>query len=84
MKWDKKWNDGIILALETAFISWFTYAFLYQNYLLYKWHRGSPLPSKIPFVLAGIFVGLAFLAWKGRNLLKPLRENNGGALDERS
>ncbi|WP_010884792.1 hypothetical protein [Pyrococcus horikoshii] len=68
-----KVSDAIILALEVVFISWFTYAFLYQNYLLYRWHRGLPLPSKTPFVLAGIFTGGVFLLWKVRNLLKPSR-----------
>ena len=38
----------------------------YKNYLMYKWHRGLNLPSKIPFYLISIVIvlGLAYLEYR--------------------
>ncbi|AFK22436.1 hypothetical protein [Pyrococcus sp. ST04] len=71
----------VIIILETLFIMWFTTAFLYQNYLLYKWHRGLPLPSKFPFLVVGISGGLAFFLYRMDNLIKASRENKIGVAD---
>ncbi len=58
---DRKIIEHAIWALLLA---WFSYMFFYQNLLLYRWHRGLPLPSKWPFITAGIFVGLAYFLYK--------------------
>ncbi|AFL95847.1 hypothetical protein CL1_1650 [Thermococcus cleftensis] len=49
-------------TVEALLVAWLSYLFFYQNYLLYRWHRGLPLPSKWPFFLAGVLVG-ALLFW---------------------
>ncbi len=54
---DKKIIEHGFWALLLA---WFSYMFFYQNLLLYRWHRGLPLPSRLPFMIAGILVGLAY------------------------
>lgn len=51
-------------SLEALLLGWFTYLFAYQNYLLYKWHRGMTLPSKTPALVLGVMVGGAFLAYE--------------------
>lgn len=51
-------------GIEGLIIMVLAYLFYYQNYLLYKWHRGLPLPSKIPFVIAGILTGAAYFIYK--------------------
>ncbi|ASJ03329.1 hypothetical protein A3L09_08695 [Thermococcus profundus] len=51
-------------GIEALLIGWFTYLFAYQNYLLYRWHRGLPLPSKFPSLLLGIAAGAGFLAYE--------------------
>ncbi|WP_461865818.1 hypothetical protein [Thermococcus sp.] len=58
---DKKIIEHAIWALLLA---WFSYMFFYQNYLLYTWHRGLPLPSKWPFIFLGVGVGALFFAYK--------------------
>jgi len=51
-------------GIEGIIIMVLAYLFYYQNYLLYGWHRGLPLPSKIPFIIAGILTGAAYLIYK--------------------
>nr|WP_052696170.1 hypothetical protein [Palaeococcus ferrophilus] len=63
-------EEGII----TLLITWLSYLFFYQNYLLYKWHRGLPLPSKTPFLLAGLAVGLIYALYASRKLEKEFKE----------
>ncbi|WP_297477277.1 hypothetical protein [Thermococcus sp.] len=48
------------LTVEAFLIAWLGYLTIYQNYLLYRWHRGLPLPSRVPFVVLGLAMGLAF------------------------
>ncbi|ASJ07486.1 hypothetical protein [Thermococcus pacificus] len=59
---DERTSRLIEYTAEALLVSWLSYLFFYQNYLLYRWHRGLPLPSKTPFIIAGIIVGaLLFL-----------------------
>lgn len=51
-------------GIEGAIITVLAYLFYYQNYLLHKWYRGLPLPSKIPFMVAGILTGAAYFIYK--------------------
>ena len=60
---ERKWKI-IEYTVEALLIGWLGYLFLYQNYLLYRWHRGLPLPSKWPFVVAGVLMGLAFFIYE--------------------
>ena len=48
------------LTVEALLIAWLGYLTIYQNYLLHNWHRGLPLPSRVPFVVLGLAMGLAF------------------------
>lgn len=63
-------EEGII----TILITWLSYLFFYQNYLLYRWHRGLPLPSKTPFLLAGLGAGLLYALHASRKLEKEFKE----------
>jgi len=47
-------------GVEAVVVSWLGYLFLYQNYLLYNWHRGLPLPSRWPFLIGGVVMGALF------------------------
>ncbi|MFA4647411.1 hypothetical protein P8X24_09215 [Pyrococcus kukulkanii] len=80
----KKWKDVLITTIESLILMWFVYAFLYQNYLLYKWHRGLPLPSKMPFVLVGVASGLTFFIFEIDKLIKSSQEGISGVADGRS
>ncbi|CUX77469.1 hypothetical protein CHITON_0690 [Thermococcus chitonophagus] len=80
----KRWKDVLITAIESLILMWFIYAFLYQNYLLYKWHRGLPLPSKLPFILVGVASGLAFFFFEIDKLIKSSQEGISGVADGRS
>lgn len=51
-------------TVEAILIGWLGYLFLYQNYLLYEWHRGLPLPTKWPFLLCGLAMGIIFLVYE--------------------
>ncbi len=62
---DKKIIEHAFWALLLA---WFSYMFLYQNYLLHNWHRGLPLPSKWPFVFLGVGIGTLFFMYKLRDI----------------
>lgn len=57
-------------SIEALLVGWLTYLFAYQNYLLYKWHRGLRLPSKIPFVLIGVLAGVLFFVYEINKLVK--------------
>ncbi|AJC72081.1 membrane protein [Thermococcus guaymasensis DSM 11113] len=59
-------------GVEALLLGAFTYLFAYQNYLLYRWHRGLPLPSKLPFLIIGAVVGLGFFLYKSREILKEV------------
>ncbi len=50
--------------VEAVIIAWLGYLFLYQNYLLYRWHRGLPLPDRWPFLMVSFGVALLFLAYE--------------------
>jgi len=60
-------------GVEALLLGAFTYLFAYQNYLLYRWHRGLPLPGKLPFVIVGIVVGSAFFLYKSWRMLEGKR-----------
>jgi len=75
---DMDWGKLVEYAVEAIIIGWFVYLFVYQNYLLYHWHRGLRLPSKTPSLLAGIISGLAFFAYESRNLLRLSGEGPSG------
>jgi len=57
---DEKEQRLIEYSIEAVVIAWLAYLFFYQNYLLHSWHRGLPLPSKLPFLVAGIVVAALF------------------------
>ena len=57
---DEKVSKLIELTVEALLIVWLGYLTIYQNYLLYNWHRGLPLPSRYPAIAAGILMGFAF------------------------
>lgn len=65
--------------IEEGFISlllaWLSYLFFYQNLLLYKWQKGLPLPSKTPFVIAGILIGAGYFLYKWSRLKEKFKEN---------
>ncbi len=67
---EQKALDLIEYGVEALLLGAFTYLFAYQNYLLYRWHRGLPLPSKLPFLLIGVVVGLGFFLYKSWKILK--------------
>jgi hypothetical protein len=77
---DIDWGKLVEYAVEALIIGWFVYLFIYQNYLLYHWHRGMPLPSKTSSLLAGIISGLAFFAYESYKLFKPSREESPGEI----
>lgn len=47
-------------SVITLLIAWLSYLSIYQNYLLYRWHRGLPLPSRIPALLGGLSLGTLY------------------------
>ncbi|WP_206204621.1 hypothetical protein [Thermococcus sp. MAR1] len=57
---DEKEQRLVEYSIEAVIIAWLAYLFFYQNYLLHSWHRGLPLPSKLPFLVAGIVVAALF------------------------
>jgi hypothetical protein len=69
---DKREQKLIEYGIEAIVIAWLAYITFYQNYLLYKWHRGLPLPSRLPFFLLGLATGLAFFWYEWDSLEKRL------------
>ncbi|WP_297464654.1 hypothetical protein [Thermococcus sp.] len=65
---DRKTGKLIEITVEGLLIAWLSYLFLYQNYLLYRWHRGLPLPSRIPFLLLGVLAGGIFFWYEWSKL----------------
>lgn len=65
-------------GVEALLVGAFTYLFAYQNYLLYRWHRGLPLPAKWPFYLLGTLAGVAFFVYKSRGLLRGEKSPSAG------
>ena len=71
---EKDWRI-VEYVVEALLILWLGYMFLYQNYLLYNWHRGLPLPSKWPFFMIALGIALLFLAYEiGKLEKKPSPE----------
>ena len=70
---EEKALELVEYGVEALLLGAFTYLFAYQNYLLYRWHRGLPLPAKWPFILLGLAVGLGFFLYKSWRIL----EENG-------
>ena len=66
---DKKLIES---GIEALILGWLAYLFFYQNFLLYKWHRGLSLPSKLPFIVAGILVGLAYFLYRWERIEKEI------------
>nr|WP_231855811.1 hypothetical protein [Thermococcus peptonophilus] len=72
MKMKERWEKIAEYIVEAVLIAWLGYLFLYQNYLLHNWHRGLPLPSKTPYIILGVIMGITFLAfelWRNRDVL---------------
>ncbi|ASJ09581.1 hypothetical protein A3L11_10205 [Thermococcus siculi] len=63
-------------TIEALLVAWLGYLFLYQNYLLYHWHRGLPLPSRFPFVVAGIILGILFFWYEWSKFEKELEKRS--------
>ncbi|WP_206204508.1 hypothetical protein [Thermococcus sp. 21S7] len=59
-------------SIEAVIIAWLAYLFFYQNYLLHGWHRGLPLPSKLPFMVAGIVVAALFFWYEWKRFEREL------------
>ncbi|WP_050543016.1 hypothetical protein [Thermococcus zilligii] len=68
----RKWGKVVEYSVEALLIGWFAYLFAYQNYLLYRWHRGLELPQKLPFILVGSLAGLLFFVYEIGQLLKAM------------
>jgi hypothetical protein len=65
---DERTIKTIEYSAEALLIAWFVYMFSYQNYILYTWHRGLPLPSRLPFLLLGVLSGTVFFWYEYRKL----------------
>ncbi len=63
-------------SVEALLIAWLGYLFFYQNYILYTWHRGLPLPSRLPFVVTGVVLAALFFWYEYRKMEREL--NTGG------
>ncbi|MCD6558906.1 hypothetical protein DRN43_02180 [Thermococci archaeon] len=61
-------------SIITLLIAWLSYLFIYQNYLLYRWHRGLPLPSRIPALLGGVAFGALYAMYAARKFERELEE----------
>jgi len=61
-------------SIITLLIAWLSYLFIYQNYLLYRWHRGLPLPSRIPALLGGLSLGILYALYVARKFEKEFEE----------
>jgi H+/Cl- antiporter ClcA len=72
---DIDWGKLVEYAVEALIIGWFVYLFAYQNYLLYHWHRGLPLPSKVPSVVAGIAAGVLLFLYEWFKFQRELEKN---------
>ncbi|MBP1910852.1 hypothetical protein [Thermococcus stetteri] len=80
MVMEERWEKIAEYIVEAALIAWLGYLFLYQNYLLYHWHRGLPLPSRTPYAILGLIMGGAFLAlelWRNRTLFLEKNVSTG-------
>jgi H+/Cl- antiporter ClcA len=73
---DEKTSRLIEYTIEGFLVAWLGYLFLYQNYLLYHWHRGLPLPSRFPFVVAGIILGALFFWYEWSKFGRELEKRN--------
>jgi H+/Cl- antiporter ClcA len=73
---DEKTSRLIEYVAEAVLVAWLSYLFFYQNYLLYHWHRGLPLPSKVPSVVAGIAAGVLLFLYEWFKFQKELEKNN--------
>ncbi len=71
---DDKALRVIEYSLEALILGWLSYLLIYQNYLLYDWHRGLHLPSRGSFVVLGIVIGGAFLTYRMLGLLMEGRK----------
>ncbi|WP_232473313.1 hypothetical protein [Thermococcus thioreducens] len=69
---DEKDQRLIEYSVEAVIIAWLVYLFLYQNFLLHTWHRGLPLPPKLPFAVFGIIAGALFFWYEWRRFEKEL------------
>ncbi len=67
---DNRFLRAIEYSIEALIIGWLSYLLIYQNYLLYRWHRGLPKPSRGYFILAGFVIGVSFLSYE---LIKMFR-----------
>lgn len=67
-------------TVESILIAWLSYLFFYQNYLLYNWHRGLPLPSRLPFVFIGLLIGTLFFWYEWRKFEKELERKSHAPL----
>ncbi|WP_297437068.1 hypothetical protein [Thermococcus sp.] len=65
---DERTIKTIEYSAEALLIAWFAYMFFYQNYILHTWHRGLPLPSKLPFLLLGVLSGAIFFWYEYRKM----------------
>ncbi|QDA32492.1 hypothetical protein FH039_09410 [Thermococcus indicus] len=76
---DEKTGRFIEYAVEALVVTWLGYLFLYQNYLLYRWHRGLPLPSRFPFILLGVILGILFFWYEWNRFEKELAKREEAA-----
>ncbi|KUH33192.1 hypothetical protein APY94_06665 [Thermococcus celericrescens] len=76
---DEKTSRLIEYTVEALVVTWLGYLFLYQNYLLYRWHRGLPLPSRSPFILIGVILGILFFWYEWNKFEKELARREEAA-----
>ncbi len=65
-------------SVEALLIAWLGYLFFYQNYILYTWHRGLPLPSRLPFVVTGVVLAALFFWYEYRKMERELNTEGIG------
>ena len=81
---EERWKKLMEYLIEAGILAWLGYLFLYQNYLLHNWHRGLPLPSREPYRVLGILLGMAYLliaVWRNRETFFRRTSDEGSAPD---
>ncbi len=76
---DERTSRLIEYTVEGLLVAWLGHLFIYQNYLLYKWHRGLPLPSRLPFITLGIILGALFFWYEWSKFERELEKKSHAA-----
>ena len=73
---DEREQRLVEYSIEALLVAWLSYLFFYQNYLLHNWHRGLPLPSKVPFLILGVIVGGLFFWYEWSRFEKEFQKRS--------